>query len=182
MPDPMALISDSALGAVAWFFAAKLWRQHRMWALAFLFTGCAAFFGGVFHGFGDRTPVLWKATAMSVGIATFFLLAGTHRRLAVLAAVKLVVYLTWMTTHDDFIWVIADYGITLILVGILHPAKKWVLASIAVSVIAAVVQQMHLTIHPHWFDHNDLYHVVQMPSLWLLYRAAVEQLPVASGQ
>jgi hypothetical protein len=168
----MALVTDGALGLLAWFFAAKLWRPHRMWALAFLFTGVAAIAGGVYHAYGDRTDVLWKVTVMAVGIASFFLLAGTHRRLAVLAAVKLVVYLTWMTTHDSFLWVIADYGITLLIVGIVHPAKRWVWASIAVSVIAALIQQAGLTIHPRWFDHNDLYHVIQMIALWLLYRAA----------
>jgi hypothetical protein len=172
----MALVTDGALGLLAWLFAAKMWRAHRMWALAFVFTGVAAVVGGVYHAYGDRTDVLWKVTVMSVGIASFFLLAGTHRRLAVLAAVKLVVYLTWMTTHDSFLWVIADYGITLLIAGIVHPAKKWVWGSIAVSVVAALIQQARLTIHPHWFDHNDLYHVIQMIALWLLYRAALDTL------
>jgi hypothetical protein len=172
--DPMALVTDSALGIVALVFALKLWREQRMWALAFVFTAAAAFFGGLFHGFGDRTPILWKGTVMSVGIASFFLLAGTHRRLAVVAALKFVIYLTWMTTHDAFIYVIADYGITLILVGIFHPAKKWVWGSIAVSVLGAVVQQARVTVHPYWFDYNDLYHVIQMVALWMLYKAAYE--------
>ena len=167
----MALVTDSALGIAALIFAVKLWRVQRMWALAFVFTAAAAFFGGLFHGYGDRTPMLWKGTVMSVGIASFFLLAGTHRRLAVVAAVKFVVYLTWMTTPDAFVYVIADYGITLILVGIFHPAKKWVWGSIAVSVLGALVQQSHLTLHPRWFDYNDIYHVIQIVALWMLYRA-----------
>ncbi|HEX8409807.1 MAG TPA: hypothetical protein VF883_13180 [Thermoanaerobaculia bacterium] len=172
MTDPMALVTDSALGVAALIFAAKLWRVRRMWALAFVFTALAAFCGGVYHGLGDNTPFLWKATVMSVGIASFFLLAGTHRRLATVAALKLVVYLTWMTTHDGFIYVIADYGLTLLIAGLVHPAKKWVWGSIGVSVLGALVQQAKLTIHPKWFDYNDLYHVIQILALWLLYRAA----------
>jgi len=171
MADPIALVSDSALGLAALIFAAKLWRVHRMWALAFVFTAIAAFCGGVFHGYGDRTPVLWKATVMAVGIASFFLLAGTHRRLAAVAAVKVVVYLTWMTAHDGFIYVIADYGLTLLIVGIVHPAKKWVWGSIGVSALGALVQQAKLTAHPYWFDYNDLYHLIQIVALWMLYRA-----------
>jgi hypothetical protein len=171
MPDPIALVSDSALGVTALIFAIRLWRVHRMWALAFVFTALASFIGGIYHGYGDRTPELWKATVMSVGLASFFLLAGTHRRLAVVAAVKLVVYLTWMTTHDDFLYVVADYGITLILGGSFHPAKKWVLGGIAVSILGALVQQARVTVDPYWFDYNDIYHVIQMVALWMLYRA-----------
>lgn len=172
MSDPIAFVSNTALGLVALVFAARLWRVQRMWALAFLFTAAAAVIGGVYHGYGDRADGLWKAAVMCVGIASFFLLAGTHRKLAIVATVKLVVYLTWMTVHDDFIYVVADYGITLILAGIVHPAKKWVWGSIAVSVLGAVVQQMRVTVHPYWFDYNDIYHVIQMIALWLLYRAA----------
>ena len=175
LTDPMALVTDSALGIAALIFAAKTWRGNRMWALAFVFTGVAAICGGLFHAFGDRTPLLWKLMVMAVGIASFFLLAGTHRRLFVVAAVKFVVYMTWMTTHDAFLFVILDYGITLLLVGIFHPAKKWVWGSIGVSVLGALVQQAHLTIHPKWLDSNDLYHLIQIVALWMLYRAATMQ-------
>ena len=171
MPDPIALTGDFAVGILTLIFAVRLWRVHRMWALAFVFTAAAGFIGGVYHGYGDRTEELWKATVIAVGIASFFLLAGTHRRLAVVAAVKLVIYATWMTTHDDFRYVVADYGLTLLLVGIFHPAKKWVWGSIAVSVLGAVVQQLRVTVDPYWFDYNDLYHVIQMIALWMLYRA-----------
>ena len=172
MSDPIAFAGDTALALLALFFAFRLWRVHRMWALAFVFTACAAIVGGVYHGYGDRAEELWKGSVLSVGLASFFLLAGTHRKLAIVAAVKLVVYATWMIGHDDFIWVVADYGLTLLLVGIFHPAKKWVWGSIAVSVLAVAVQQFRVTIHPHWFDYNDLYHVIQMVALWMLYRAA----------
>ena len=172
MPDPIAFVSDTALGLVALFFGVRLWRENRMWALAFVFTAAGAIIGGVYHGYGDSMEVLWKATVMSVGIASFFLLAGTHRKLAIVAVVMLVVYLTWMATpNDDFVYVVADYGITLILVGIFHPAKKWVLGSIAVSILGALVQQAQVTVDPYWFDYNDLYHVIQMVALWMLYRA-----------
>jgi hypothetical protein len=173
MQDPMALITDSALGLAAWIFAARLWRVQRMWALAFVFTGIAAFCGGVFHGFGDAWPLLWKVTVMSVGVASFFLLAGTDQRLAIVATIKLIAYLTWMIGHNAFIYVVLDSGLTLLLAGIFHPAKKWVWGSIAVSVVGAVVQGAQLTIHPRWFDYNDLYHLIQIAALWMLYRAAL---------
>ena len=44
------------------------------------------------------------------------------------------------------------------------------IGSIIVSVIGALVQMSRLTLHEH-FNHNDLYHVIQLLALWLLYRA-----------
>ncbi|HUP62816.1 MAG TPA: hypothetical protein VNA69_20615 [Thermoanaerobaculia bacterium] len=181
--EPMTLATDYLLCIVASVFAARLWRPFRLWALAFLFTAAASLLGGTYHGFVHvLTPLaasaLWKATVYSVGLASFFLLAGSGRALAVVAAIKLVVFATWMITHDEFLWVIADYGTTLILVGAVQlvawikrraPSARWVLGSILVSVIGAVVQQQELALHRH-FNHNDLYHVIQMVALWLLYR------------
>ncbi|HEX6088191.1 MAG TPA: hypothetical protein VF266_26910 [Thermoanaerobaculia bacterium] len=179
LTDPMALITDGALGLAAWVFAARLWRARgrlkpalRLWALAFLFTGIAAVAGGVFHAFGDEWRLLWKVTTFAVGIASFFLLIGTDRRLQLVATIELVAYLSWMTVHDGFLFVILDYGLAMILVAVFHPAKKWVLGSIGVSVAGALVQGTQVAIHQHWFDHNDLYHVIQIVALWMLFRAA----------
>ena len=175
--EPMTLATDYLLGAAAVLFAAKLWHAHRMWALAFLFTAAASFFGGTFHGIAQVTW-LWKATVLSVGVASFFLLAGYSRKFAAIAVVKLIVYSSWMIGHDDFVWVIADYGTTLILVGVATAVRReratpWILGSIGVSVVGAVVQMSGMKLHAH-FNHNDLYHVIQTVALWMLYRGGRE--------
>jgi hypothetical protein len=175
--EPTTLATDYMLCIAAAFFAARLWRVHRMWALAFAFTSAASLFGGTYHGFAPVLSalaeiVLWKATVLSVGLASCFLMAGASRRLIAFAVVKFVVYASWMIVHDDFSWVILDYGITLVIVGIALRRNGWVLSSIAVSVLAALVQQSGLTLHRH-FNHNDLYHVIQLVALWLLYRGGL---------
>jgi hypothetical protein len=177
--EPMTLATDYALTIAAAIFAARLWRVHRMWALAFLFTAAGSFFGGSYHGFVTSvTPLtavaLWKATVFSIGIASFFLLAGSARVLVPVAIVKLVLYTSWMIVHNDFVWVIADYGVTLVLVAIVQLVRRersmpWVLSSIAFSVVAALVQMSRFAPHPR-FNHNDLYHLIQLIALWLLYR------------
>jgi hypothetical protein len=181
--EPMTLATDYLLAMSAVVFAAGLWRLSRLWSLAFLCTAIASLAGGSYHGFGPMlepivAAALWKLTLFAVGCASFFLLTGTSRSLAVFAAIKLVVYASWMITHDDFVWVIADYGSTLLIVGAVFlarwlrqrdPATPWVLASIIVSVIAALVQQSEFALHRH-FNHNDLYHLIQVVALWLLYR------------
>ena len=60
---------------------------------------------------------------------------------------KLIVYMSWMTAHIDFVWVIIDYGIALLIVGVVQlvrrgPSTPWVIGSIVVSVIGALVQHV----------------------------------------
>jgi hypothetical protein len=182
----MTLATDYLLTIVAAVFAARLWRVHRLWALAFLFTAAGSFFGGSYHGFVDAVApltavLLWKLTVFSIGLASFFLLAGSGRALMPISIVKLVVYMSWMIVHNEFVYVIADYGLTLLIVGIVQLVRRgrsmpWVLASIAVSVVGAVVQQSGFALHPN-FNHNDLYHVIQIVALWLLYRGGTLMSP-----
>ena len=98
--------------------------------------------------------------------------------LMALASLELIVYLGWVTRHDDFIYVIEDYGSSLIVIAILQiaawvrsrvPSAPWVLGSIALSVVGAAIQASGFSLHRN-FNHNDLYHVVQLVALWMLYR------------
>jgi hypothetical protein len=177
--EPMTLATDYMLTVAAVIFALRLWRTNRMWALAFVFTAAGSFFGGTYHGFAQTmqpsvAAALWKVTVFSIGLASFFLLAGSGRAFAVIAIVKFIVYASWMITHDGFVWVIADYGVTLLLVGIAQlirrgPSMPWVIGSIVVSVMGALVQRSRFALNVN-FNHNDLYHVIQLVALWLLYR------------
>jgi hypothetical protein len=177
--EPMTLATDYLLTIAAAVFAIRLWRTNRQWALTFVFTAAGSFFGGTYHGFGSvlqvlTTIVLWKLTVYSIGLASFFLVLGSGRGLLLVALVKLLVYMSWMTVHSEFLWVIIDYGIALLIVGVVQvvrwgPGTRWVIGSIIVSVLGALVQMSRLTLHEH-FNHNDLYHVIQLVALWLLYR------------
>ena len=90
------------------------------------------------------------------------------------------VYAAWMTVHDEFLYVIIDYAPALVAVLVLFVpglvrrecASAWVVAGILVSFAAAAVQAARLAPHP-MFNHNDLYHVIQMAAFWLLYRGGV---------
>jgi hypothetical protein len=97
-----------------------------------------------------------------------------------LPILQLAGYAVWMATHDEFRYVIYNYGMTLAVVllvqiyqGVVRnaPSAGWIVAGILVSFLAALVQQSGLALHPS-FNHNDLYHVVQMVGMVLLYRGA----------
>ncbi|MFZ2490113.1 MAG: hypothetical protein WA208_01380 [Thermoanaerobaculia bacterium] len=177
--EPMTVLTDYLLAGFAFAFALRLWRPNRAWSMAFLFTAAGAITGGSFHAIAPRLTTsaeqqVWLATVLFIGAASCFLLAGLGRGFAVFAVVKFSAYAMWVRLDPSFIVVIADYGTSMLLVGVVHAvrwsrASPWVLGGIAMSALAAVIQASGFALHPH-FNHNDLYHVVQIVALWLLYR------------
>lgn len=190
--EPMTLLTDYVLaGVTAWlcfllFKNAQLQKSRKFWALAFAALALGAFLGGTWHGF-VQSDLLWKATVLAVGVASFGMLAGSgyatfggtpfgeQLRNAVIAVAtfKLILYSGWMLIRDDFIYVIADTGSAFFGVALMHLWKLngWILAGVAVAVAAALVQASGFALHRH-FNHNDLYHVIQIAAMALLYRGA----------
>jgi hypothetical protein len=196
--EPMTLATDYALAALGVGFGLSLLRRPgraaRLWACAFFAMAAGALFGGTAHGFADwldvsQRALVWKATTYSIGLTSFFLLAATgagalpcklSRAVMAAAAVKLAVYLWWMSSHDEFKYVIYDYGPSMLAVLAAHGWAwrargagwaKWIVAAVAVSFAGAAVQMSGFGLHRH-FNHNDLYHLIQMVGLWLFWRGA----------
>jgi hypothetical protein len=160
--------------------------------LAFAALVVAAILGGTFHGF--QIEGLWKPTVLLMGLASFGMLAGSaytttagnvRRALLAAAALKLVLYEAWVLAHDEFIFVVADTASAMLAVAALHllaldnPASRWILGGVAVSLVAAGIQAGRVALHQH-FNHNDLYHVVQMAAM-LLYYAGVKRMTDLTG-
>src|SRR5512132_2760077 len=115
--EPMTVATDYVLAAATMAFAVLAWRRGaRLWALMFAFAAAGSFFGGTFHG--TAVAVWWKPTVYCIGLASYFLLlaATTSRAVHLLALVKFMAYASWMITHDSFLWVILDYGLSLLIV------------------------------------------------------------------
>lgn len=194
--EPVTLLTDYLLAAFTLALGVRLWRINRAfaarcWASALIATAFAALAGGTFHGFIRMlSPLaaasLWKITVYLIGIAALLLGCGAilsttrelvQRALLALIVLKFVVYAAWMARHDDFRYVIYDYAPSMVLVALLFalgyranaPASRWVLAGIAISFAAAAIQASGFALHRH-FNHNDLYHVIQMVAMYALYR------------
>jgi len=197
--EPMTLVTDYALGTLAELCALLLLKHNRtlrqrsvrLWACALFATALASYLGGTYHGFqrmlsAPVASVLWTATTLAMGVASFFLLAaaltaafsGQDRRWLIGgAALKLAIYAAWMLGHDEFRFVIYDYGSTLAILLLLLIAgrttglsghRAYIASGILVSIAAAGVQQSGVRLHRH-FNHNDLMHVIQMAGVWLFY-------------
>ena len=202
--EPTTMLTDYALAALAVWLGWRLLgsgrrtgeRSRMLWGLSLLGMALAATAGGTSHGFaaylgGVETSWAWKVTVFSTGLSSAAMLAAavTARlagaaRLAILGLViaKLALYLAWMSVHDDFLFVIYDYAPSMLAVVALLalpgrdaplPGAGWVAAGVAVSFAGAVVQQSGFALHHH-FNHNDLFHVIQMVGVWLLYRGGIQ--------
>lgn len=192
----MTMITDYILGAITIAFGVGLWRARteaapRCWAAALVVSGAGAIAGGTYHGVHDAaTPLtlaaLWKSAVYLIGIAALLLVISaasatlsprTRGWIELLAVIQFVVYGFWMIRHDDFRFVIYDYALSLLTVAALflagwrrqRDAARWVVSGILLSFAAAAVQHLRVAPHPR-FDHNDLYHVVQIAAMWTLYR------------
>ena len=98
-----------------------------------------------------------------------------------IVVLKLLVFLEVVMTHDNFLLVVADYGSALrrdpdggvvSQADGLTPAAGWLAAGVGVSVAAGVIQAFRLAPHRR-FNHNDLFHVIQMAALYCLYRGGL---------
>lgn len=114
------------------------------------------------------------------------------------ATVKSCIYLAWATIHSHFVYAIVDYLSAMLVVLLLQgwallrvwiayrqpnlsrassrnpiPTPKaagWIVAGVLVSGLAVGVQGLQLTIAA--LNSNDLYHLVQVVALYLLYCGA----------
>lgn len=200
--EPATMVTDYGLGALCGLFARRLWSAGqtpirtsvRYWAGGMGSLAAASFAGGTVHGWSRMLAepvlaVLWKGSAMAVGLAAFCFFVGTvtaavtpplRRWFTLAACLQLAVYVAWMSRHSDFRYVICNYGATFAVISVLQahnglvrkaPSAAWIIAGVSVSALAALVQQRGVALHPS-FNHNDLYHVVQMAGVALLYRGA----------
>jgi hypothetical protein len=185
--EPMTLATDYLLGGVTAWLAALLFKgsasqkSRTFWAIAFAALAVAAFLGGTWHGL-VRNNLLWKATLLAVGAASFAMVVASaiaassgaaRQAIVTMALAKLAVYSAWMLKHNEFIFVVIDTGVAFAIVLGLHLWRfnGWIVTGVAVSVAAALVQASGVALHEH-FNHNDLYHVIQIAAMALFYRGA----------
>lgn len=176
----------------------RLHRCRTLWGVGFLFIGFGALLGGVSHGFAaylDHTAdaVVWKGTVYTIGLSLVFVIAGTidgsplkattSRSLRMLNAIGFFLYAAWMIWHDDFLYVIYYYAPAMLAIAVIHgwahvkhrtDGAVSIMSGVVVTLLGAVAQRSEFAFHEH-FNHNDLFHVIQVAGLALFY-AGVSKL------
>jgi hypothetical protein len=121
-----------------------------LWVLAFSVVAVAALAGGTAHGFklflGEANhAVIWNVTVVSIGLTVVLL---------IVAGVCSALHPT--TTHLEH----------------RKAGHRWLKRGLVISLVGVLIQVSGFSLHEH-FNHNDLYHVVQMFGLYCFYRGAL---------
>lgn len=195
--EPGTLISDLVLAAASATLALRLRQASardctaaRAWSVTLALAAVSSVLGALSHGVGPELPrwaygLMWRATLWALSLAAAAmawslvdeLCAPAPRRgwrVAIVAKAAGFVVLT--AVMPRFIHAIVDYGAAMLAWLVASAVcrrvwRGWFAAGVIVSAVAAVVQQAGPDLAAH-FNHNDLYHVIQMGALWLLYRGA----------
>jgi len=168
---------------------------RRLFTLLFASTGIAAAAGGTVHGFflDERSTagaILWRIALLALGLTSFaaWSIGGrlifdeaAARTLQWIAGLGGLAYGFIILAVSQSFWIaIAGYAPSVLFLGAAfvvryrrrHERSLLAgLAGVALTALAAVVQRMRIGIDPAWFNHNALYHVIQMVALALLYIA-----------
>lgn len=189
--------TESAL--FTYLIARKVGQKHplRIWfAVFFGSISVAGIAGGTVHGFfldieTFGYQILWPLTLVAIGVtalAAWIIGARIYFSLKVAGRVRIVAVIEFagyclvvlFVTHSFFIAVInylpATVFLTVIFFVIYSQAhERQVLIGLGgflLTFIAAGVQQGGIALHPLYFNHNALYHLIQAVALFLIFWAA----------
>ena len=202
MHEPATTITDFVLALQCGLFAVLLLRAEpapearRDWVLFFASLSLAALCGGVVHGYLPEQEslahaALWRATLLAIGVTAFMawrigagiaLPSAPGRVVSGAAALLFGVY-AWVVLLLDqsFRVAVLHYlpAVVFMMLCLALAARRrrggglaGAAGGLAITLAAAVLQQMRVGIHPVHFDHNALYHVIEMAALVLVYRGA----------
>jgi hypothetical protein len=186
--------TDAALALVClailawWLRRPSMFRARKaVWASVFALLTVGSALGAVAHGFEwseTARAIWWRPLYLSLGWSVAMFVVGAlgdwrgagAARAAVPWAIAAGLALFVVTQlSDDFTLFIAYEGVAMVatLLIYLHlavgrgmPGARRVAAGVALTLVAAMVQASSLRLELVWtFDHNSLFHLVQIPAL-----------------
>ncbi len=190
--EPTTMITDFILAIEAIIFSIIIFNNYSttaqlLWAFAFVITSFGAVLGGITHGFKEYTSdeterIIWRLTLLSVGLGGVLMFLGIlyaviNASLTIITAILIVsyiIYAVWILRNDKFIFVIIYYlpmliGILIIeLFNLSSPSAIWFISGILSTFIGFGIQIKGYKLHEH-FNHNDIFHVIQMFAVYLLF-------------
>lgn len=195
LAEPATVITDYLIAAACAFFAWSLTTRGAPgeWLLGFMLGGASALAGGTYHGLRERLSArtgaaLWFSTLLCFGASAAAFGVGAvliarpelnHLTVQLAALTAFGVYAVAALHHPLFstasrlallmLVTFMAMALSLALRGEAKPAAL-MLACVALNAGGVVVQMRNLSPHPS-FNHNDVFHVLQLAALGCLYAA-----------
>ena len=187
------LVATAAIGYMGFYPAAEP-EKIFIWIAAFGFIAIASLLGALAHGIVLPEKIharIWRLLNLCLGLAVSLFVVGVVydlmgsnaalKTLPFMIAAGAVFYLlTWRFPGIFFIFIIYEAAALLfalsaygwLAVNDKSPGAFWMTAGVLTSLLAAVVQAIHsIRLHIVWpFDHNGIFHVIQIIGLLLLLR------------
>ena len=161
-------------------------------SILFSSVGLAAFLGGTVHGFVHENTlvhkILWRGTIISIGVSALSAWAIGANIIFSPVIRKVVLGLAWINFTMYFAYValfnqsfgvaVVNYlpaALFLLIVFAnaykrsLHRLALYAFIGLISTFIAAGIQQLEISLHTKYFNHNALYHVVQAGGLYLIF-------------
>lgn len=197
--DPDVVFTDLGLALLAAYLGRRLWRGrpgplHQAGAVLLGGLASAAFWGAIFHAFlpGDTATavgfIAWLPVALSIVVAAAAMVELALRllvprlprggRRAIVATYAVAFAGVVLLVDESFTSIVRFYlpALVLFLIGAGRQAIRtrsagWSLiaAGLLMSAGAALLQQAGVSVHPEYFDHNAVYHVLQGVAIVILY-------------
>jgi hypothetical protein len=165
-------------------FKARQWWRATLW-----FIAASGLIGGTSHGFfpdetsGVTAAVIWWAALVTLSLASAAMAmallyewnpASLNFWIKIIGA-KFFLFEAIEMIRPKFVVAMADYGSTLLIWLVVamvwpRPWRGWIIGVVVGSAIGAAVQQSGWDL-ASWFNHNDLYHVIQAGVVILMYQA-----------
>lgn len=166
----------------------------RWWLSTFFVSvGVASFCGGTVHGFfsGGQTlasAYLWTITLLAMGVTAFSVWAigakllfskPVEQWVIIASAAQFIAYCILLFVRKKEFWfAVLDNVPAILFLVVAIAAAYWrekrrdlilTALGLALALVAALLQQLRIGIHPDVFNHNALYHVLQGIALWLFF-------------
>jgi hypothetical protein len=165
---------------------------HFYFALSFFLIALGTLTGATIHAIRHTplvswVPLLWRITGIAVGTSVTAMLAATFYHLLPADYADLlrwtvlglsIIYAAWIWRDYRFQNVIVFYSIAMaFILGAMalnyvstgSPGAKFIVVGILISFGAAAVQRSGFKLARH-FNHNDIYHVIQLVGLYFVYK------------
>lgn len=189
----LALVGLVGAGQLQGWRKMDRWKAD-VWTAMFVSMTLAAVLGVVLHGFqfeAAERASLWKVVDALLGFTVAFFavgaawelcLGGTTRRILVFTIAIAALLFTWvLVASGNFaLFILYESGAMLFALGVYSirlvrghsPGTGWMFAGVMLTIIAAGFQSLHsvvlMLIWP--FNHNGLFHLIQVLALCCLLR------------